>query len=168
VFGFGHGPELIIVLVIALIVLGPGKIPEVAQMLGKGLRELRKASSELQQTFDVQELMNPAATPPAPVPAPEPPPVEHNSILSPAIAEAVVPQPEARQAGPAEGLPGEPETAPKPRRTRRREALATTENVEGATISSGLDGSETPAASPRPRRRPPKKAAEPVPADTSV
>ena len=34
-FGFGHGPELIIILVIALIFLGPGKIPEIAQMLGK-------------------------------------------------------------------------------------------------------------------------------------
>ncbi|HEX6512614.1 MAG TPA: twin-arginine translocase TatA/TatE family subunit [Chloroflexota bacterium] len=69
-FGFGHGPELIIILVIALIVLGPGKIPEIAQMLGKGIRELRQASADLQKTFDVNELINP------PPPAPTPPPVE--------------------------------------------------------------------------------------------
>ncbi|MGH2364111.1 MAG: Sec-independent protein translocase subunit TatA/TatB [Chloroflexota bacterium] len=58
---FGHGPELIIVLVIALIVLGPGKLPEVAGMLGRAVRELRKASADLQSTFDVNSLVNPPA-----------------------------------------------------------------------------------------------------------
>ncbi len=38
-------PELILVLVIALIVFGPGKLPEVGKALGKGIGEVRKAVS---------------------------------------------------------------------------------------------------------------------------
>lgn len=37
--------ELILILVIALVVFGPGKIPEVGKALGKGLQEFRKATS---------------------------------------------------------------------------------------------------------------------------
>jgi TatA/E family protein of Tat protein translocase len=42
------GPvELIIILVIALVVLGPGKLPDVAQSLGKSVREFRKAATDI-------------------------------------------------------------------------------------------------------------------------
>ena len=40
-------PELIIILVIALLVLGPGKLPEVGASLGKGIREFRKAANDV-------------------------------------------------------------------------------------------------------------------------
>jgi TatA/E family protein of Tat protein translocase len=40
-------PELIIILIIALVVLGPGKLPDVAQSLGKSVREFRKAATDL-------------------------------------------------------------------------------------------------------------------------
>jgi sec-independent protein translocase protein TatA len=40
-------PELIIILVIALLILGPGKLPEVGASIGKSLREFRRASSDL-------------------------------------------------------------------------------------------------------------------------
>lgn len=43
-FGFGM-PEMIIVLVIALIVVGPAKLPQLGQALGRGLRNFKKASS---------------------------------------------------------------------------------------------------------------------------
>ncbi|MBS1252281.1 MAG: Sec-independent protein translocase protein TatAy [Anaerolineales bacterium] len=43
---FGLGPlEVIVVLVIALIVFGPGRLPEVGQALGKSIREFREATS---------------------------------------------------------------------------------------------------------------------------
>jgi sec-independent protein translocase protein TatA len=55
---FGVGPaELIIVLVIALLVLGPGKLPEVGASLGKTIREFRKASSDLEESVN----LNPTA-----------------------------------------------------------------------------------------------------------
>ena len=38
-------PELVLILVIALIVFGPGKLPEVGKALGRGLQEFRRATS---------------------------------------------------------------------------------------------------------------------------
>lgn len=38
-------PELVLVIIIALIVFGPGKLPEVGRALGKGLREFREATN---------------------------------------------------------------------------------------------------------------------------
>ena len=71
------GPlELIIVLVIALIVLGPGKLPDVGAALGKGIREFRRASSDLSDAARVDTTpAPPAAAPQAPaavVPPPAP------------------------------------------------------------------------------------------------
>jgi sec-independent protein translocase protein TatA len=67
------GPvELIIVLVIALIVLGPGKLPDVGAALGKGIREFRRASSDLQDAARVDPV--PAAPAPAAAPQPVAPP----------------------------------------------------------------------------------------------
>ncbi len=43
-------PELIVVLVIALIVFGPGKIPALARALGKGMREFQRALNEPTET----------------------------------------------------------------------------------------------------------------------
>jgi TatA/E family protein of Tat protein translocase len=45
-FGIGV-PELLVILVVALLVLGPKRLPEVAKALGKGLAEFRKATADL-------------------------------------------------------------------------------------------------------------------------
>ncbi|GIW23003.1 MAG: hypothetical protein KatS3mg068_2010 [Candidatus Sericytochromatia bacterium] len=45
-FGIGIS-ELIIILVIALIIFGPGKLPEIGKALGKGIREFKKESKEI-------------------------------------------------------------------------------------------------------------------------
>jgi len=51
---FGIGPfELIVVLVIALLVLGPGKLPDVGSALGKSIREFRKAASDIEDATKV-------------------------------------------------------------------------------------------------------------------
>jgi sec-independent protein translocase protein TatA len=41
-FGIGV-PELIVILVIALVIFGPGKLPEIGSALGKGIRDFKKA-----------------------------------------------------------------------------------------------------------------------------
>lgn len=47
-FGVGM-PELMVILVVALIVLGPSRLPEIARALGKGLAEFRRATSDVNE-----------------------------------------------------------------------------------------------------------------------
>ncbi|HEY6783125.1 MAG TPA: twin-arginine translocase TatA/TatE family subunit [Candidatus Dormibacteraeota bacterium] len=61
----GHLWEIIIVLVVVLIIWGPGKLPDVGAGIGKGIREFRKASSE---THDAVMGTTTTATPAQPAP----------------------------------------------------------------------------------------------------
>jgi sec-independent protein translocase protein TatA len=78
-FGSIGMPELIIILVIALIIFGPRKLPELGRSLGKSINEFKKASNELRSTLEdeirVEEQRDrvsatAAATPPAATPPP--------------------------------------------------------------------------------------------------
>jgi len=51
-FGSIGMPELIIIFVIALIIFGPRKLPELGRSLGRSLSEFKRASNELRQTLD--------------------------------------------------------------------------------------------------------------------
>ncbi|CAN2041510.1 sec-independent protein translocase protein TatB [Candidatus Magnetomoraceae bacterium gMMP-15] len=51
-FGIGM-PEMIMILVVALIVIGPKKLPELAKSLGRGLSEFKKATQEFKEKIDV-------------------------------------------------------------------------------------------------------------------
>ncbi len=52
---FNIGPfELLIVLILALLILGPGKLPEVGSAIGRTLREFRKASTDVQESLSVE------------------------------------------------------------------------------------------------------------------
>jgi Tat protein translocase TatB subunit len=50
------GQELLLIVILALIVLGPKKLPEVAKTLGKGYQELRKAMDGVKGTMNVNEV----------------------------------------------------------------------------------------------------------------
>jgi sec-independent protein translocase protein TatA len=54
-FGSIGMPELIIILVIALIIFGPRKLPELGKSLGRSLNEFKRASTDLQNTLE-QEI----------------------------------------------------------------------------------------------------------------
>jgi len=56
-------PELIIILIIALVILGPGKLPDVAQSLGKSVREFRKAATDLSDAAKLEPDKPSAALP---------------------------------------------------------------------------------------------------------
>lgn len=88
------GPlELVIILVIALLILGPGKLPDVGAALGKSIKEFRKASSDVQEAVSVKVDTSPLPpTPAAPIPnvlaapAPVAPPAAADPAAAPASA----------------------------------------------------------------------------------
>jgi TatA/E family protein of Tat protein translocase len=99
-FNIGPG-ELIVILIIALVVLGPGKLPDVASSLGKSVREFRRAATDL---TDAGKLDTPATGPAgqgqattqtAPAAAPEAP-----ATTAPAAPGAPPPEPEAPASDP--------------------------------------------------------------------
>jgi sec-independent protein translocase protein TatA len=60
---FNIGPlELIVILVIALLVVGPRRLPEVGRSIGRGIREFRKAQEEVQKTIQSALNEEPAST----------------------------------------------------------------------------------------------------------
>ena len=72
-----HPIWLAVILVVVLIIFGPGRLPELGAGIGKAMREFRKATSEL--TSEVTHATEPAAAPPAaatPPAAPAPAPTE--------------------------------------------------------------------------------------------
>ena len=68
-FNIGPG-ELLLILAIALLVIGPGRLPDVGAALGKSLREFRKASTEMQEAVTSATAQPTPATTSAP---PQPP-----------------------------------------------------------------------------------------------
>jgi TatA/E family protein of Tat protein translocase len=96
-FGTLGGPELILILVIALIVFGPRKLPEIGKSMGKMLAEFRKASQDFQRTIEDEveaektRAAAPAAAPPA---AAEPaPPAAPAAPAEPTVSRDVTPPP---------------------------------------------------------------------------
>jgi len=81
-------PEMLVILVIALIIFGPRKLPELGKSLGKSLAEFKRASNDLKSTLEEeirveeQQTAKKAAPPPLPaapttVATAEPPPTQH-------------------------------------------------------------------------------------------
>jgi Tat protein translocase TatB subunit len=79
------GPEIFLILVIALIVFGPRKLPEIGKSVGKMLAEFRKASNDFKRTIEdeveadkLRSLVSPnlTETPAAAPPASAPPVIE--------------------------------------------------------------------------------------------
>ncbi|MBA3779803.1 MAG: twin-arginine translocase TatA/TatE family subunit [Chloroflexi bacterium] len=55
------GWELILILAIALLVLGPGKLPDLGAAVGKTIREFRQAASDVQEAANLEPVTSPAA-----------------------------------------------------------------------------------------------------------
>ena len=73
-FGIGM-PELLIILVVALLVLGPRKLPQAARSLGRGMAEFRRASNDLRNSLtapidEIKETVADLDREPAQDPAP--------------------------------------------------------------------------------------------------
>lgn len=62
--------EMLIIGVLALLVFGPSKLPELGRMVGRAMREFRRASDEFRSTVETNLQINDVDPPPAPEPAP--------------------------------------------------------------------------------------------------
>jgi sec-independent protein translocase protein TatA len=80
-FGIGHGPEIIILLIIVLLVFGPGKLPEIGSAFGRGIREFKDATTghHDQPTASI------------------PPPVQQRTIQQPPVEQWAPPAQEVRE-----------------------------------------------------------------------
>ena len=120
-FGTLGGPEVILILVVALIVFGPRRLPEIGKSMGKMLAEFRKASNDFKRTIEdeleAEKSRESQATPSA---APERPAVATDvtptDATTPVVPEAaVVPEVAAPPLPTFEGADtsGTPESEPK-------------------------------------------------------
>lgn len=75
-FGSLGMPELVVIFVIALIIFGPRKLPELGKSLGRSINEFKRASNELKSTLeeevrlDEQRTKQASAAPAQPAPTP--------------------------------------------------------------------------------------------------
>jgi TatA/E family protein of Tat protein translocase len=114
---FGIGPmELVFILILALIIFGPGRLPEIGRAVGKSIRDFRAMTQEVTSQFSLeleestkakepQKAQAPAPTPAEEAPAPTEPPAPE------AAAPDALPLAEAAEAAPQEGAAQEPEAA---------------------------------------------------------
>lgn len=115
-FGIGF-PELLLIAVIALVVIGPSRLPDLARALGRGFAEFRRATDELKQSFEeearvarAKELRQKLLAEGKIVPP---------GALDPYPPEANAPD-EPELAGQSSGIAVEPATAPPPSSTPPR------------------------------------------------
>jgi sec-independent protein translocase protein TatA len=105
--------HLLIILVIALIVIGPGKLPEVGAAIGKSIREFQKASGGM--SGDILGSLTGTSKPAAPAPQAQPPapqaqpPAQSFYLAQPGYGAptSTVPQPGYPQPAPTEERPPE-------------------------------------------------------------
>ncbi len=114
-FGLSFG-EILIIAVIALLLLGPDRLPDAAKTLGKGLREIRRATDDLKDqvekeiTLDPGRTARPSLVPPVPaqpVPGPAGPPPAATAQNVPGLEAALADPDDAGAAGspPADAKP---------------------------------------------------------------
>jgi TatA/E family protein of Tat protein translocase len=82
-FGPLGGPELLLILVLALIVFGPRKLPEIGRSMGRMMAEFRKASNDFRRTLEDEVEAEKVLPPPPATPGGLEPPTP-----APAAAEA--------------------------------------------------------------------------------
>ena len=161
-FGIGM-PELILIAVVALIVLGPKKLPDLAKSLGRAVREFQKATTELKETFQVDSEISEAKkafnefhsevnkTIQSGVEGPAKPTTSEPSAPAALTEPADNGQPEAL------GLPPEPaaaSTPAEPSAAEKLEELKKAFETWNAEKSSAPHTTQTPPPAPPPADKP--------------
>jgi sec-independent protein translocase protein TatB len=117
-FGMGMG-EIIVILIVALLFLGPEKLPEAAKTIAKGMRSLRKHTQDLQETVEQDETIGGAVrelksalrdVDPPRKPLPRPQPAKGQIAAKPAAPAAPLASAETKPETPPETPAPPPET----------------------------------------------------------
>ena|SRR5690349_15720682 len=111
------GPaEILVVLVIALLVFGPNKMPDIARQVGKGFREFRRVQQHLKSELRdvVSEFDSPTDATVAQQPAPMLPPKDTTAEDAPPTPDASAPSAPAAPAAEAPSSNGAPLPTPEP------------------------------------------------------
>ena len=154
-FGMGMG-ELLLILVVALLFVGPDKLPNAARAIGKGIRDFRKHSQDLQSTLEQDEKLGEAVRelrsalrddplrprPPAPRPPPPAPPAGGTDALA---GPAGPPPPPA---------PGTPPATPIATPASAAAGAAAADGPPVVTPASGAIPKNRPTVRPIPDPRP--------------
>ncbi|MCL5027200.1 MAG: twin-arginine translocase TatA/TatE family subunit [Chloroflexi bacterium] len=151
----GVGPlELLVILVLALVVFGPDKLPGIARNIGRGVAEFRRMSQELTNDLSMQleeevrakEAPAVEAVDPLPLAPPqETAAEEHAGLPGTDEAEAASDVPSAAPADET-GLRRDTKLPPARRRTHRKPNVALTAPALAADIPASGDGSEDATA----------------------
>ncbi len=131
-FGIG-GPELVFIFILALLIFGPKRLPQIGRTIGKGMAEFRKASTELQRAVNT-ELEEPPAWRTQPAAA-----AAAMAVATPSAPAAAAAAPAVAAEAVGGGVATIDEAAPAP-----PEQAAVTPVAEPATPSAG--GAENEAA----------------------
>jgi sec-independent protein translocase protein TatB len=154
-FGLGMG-EIMIILVLALVLLGPARLPDAAKSIGKAMRDFRKATDDVRNQFDtvINEEPKAAAKPKLvdqPAPGATPPGVPSGGVPTPGDIPPASPQ----------NVPGLDaalaEPAPQPAFLKKAMASAPAPAaVAGPApdLAAGAPGSAEPAPAPAPAPQP--------------
>jgi sec-independent protein translocase protein TatB len=130
-FGLGFG-EIMIILVLALLVLGPQRLPDAAKQIGKAMRDFRKATDDVKQQFESAVYEDERRQPVLPRQAGEAAPA--NDAAPPGVPAGGIPP------RPAEGVPAaSPENVP-----GLEAALAEPAPVPAAPRSAAADAASSP------------------------
>ena len=141
-FNVGAG-ELILIVVVALLVLGPQKLPEFARTIGKFVREFRRQTDEVRTVVERefykmdQEIMDeprPQVHPPTPAALPSPVPAAPLSVTPAAAPEAqaaTAAAPEAAEAVALASAPPSPTAEPSTAGAAEPDALPRLEPIPG-------------------------------------
>ncbi len=143
----GMGPgELLLVMVLALIVFGPGKLPEIGQGLGRAIREFRRATDSITQEFNRELTLDALIQPDQPQGQSTSPAVaeEARPMATPVVEEA----PSSETVIPRNGYSMRPAVIARKRFRRMKRAAALTETTTPAQRIRKLRATKATAAAP--------------------
>jgi sec-independent protein translocase protein TatA len=109
-FGSIGMPELIIIMVVALIIFGPRKLPELGRSLGRSINEFKKASNELRSTLEDEIRLEEQKEQRAKITAEQNSAIAGAEVHAPAATPAATPSTPAAPAPPAEEIVSRPPT----------------------------------------------------------